>query len=385
MTDALPPRSSLGRGLSTIGVVVIGFEITRRFVLAELPVLLFMAAAASVVTWIALLFLTRRRLWLVVALLVVMVLSGGIAATSTDGVEIVPAAVAIAMAFRDLRIPIPTSLGVAALGLIAVPLGLLIVPQSLTSILSMEAGLLVALLAGQSRRQALLAERQARQLLEAALVAREEQARVGVLVARQHIAHDIHDVLAHSLGGLVIQLDAVDALLESGDAAGAAARVRDARALAADGLSEARRAVAALRDGPADADVAVAGDELVDGLQALLTAHRSLGGRAELSEWGERHEITAALGSALHRAVQEGMTNARKHAPGQPVMVRLDWGPGDVAVRIENPLVGGVTDVTGGGHGLVGMRERFAALPGGVATAAVESGAFVVRVGGGTA
>ena len=77
---------------------------------------------------------------------------------------------------------------------------------------------------------------------------REEKAQIELLAQRQSVARDIHDVLAHSLGGLVIQLDAVEALLESGDVDAARSRVADARALAASGLGEARRAVDALRD-----------------------------------------------------------------------------------------------------------------------------------------
>ncbi len=209
----------------------------------------------------------------------------------------------------------------------------------------------------------------------------EEQARTDVLAARTQIASDIHDVLAHSLGGLVIQLDAVDALLESGDARAAAGKVRDARALAAEGLGEARRAVAALSEPPAGVDEAVPGESVVADVTALVDSHRSLGGRAKLTQSGPRTAVSAPVAIALRRAVQEGLTNARKHAPGRPVTVALRWGPDTVELEISNPLGVGVgVAASGGGHGLVGMRERFAALPGGAVSAAAVSDSFVVTV-----
>src|SRR6185312_3428342 len=116
-------------------------------------------------------------------------------------------------------------------------------------------GLIVAILVGVSRRQARTGVARERALLE-------ERARTAALAERSRIARDIHDVLAHSLGGLVLQLDAVDALLESGKTAEAAGRVKAARGLAADGLDEARRAVDALRD-PDTADLAGAIEQLV--------------------------------------------------------------------------------------------------------------------------
>lgn len=385
MTDVLLPRSTFGRGLSSVGVAVVAFEDTRRFVVHDLALWMFVVAAISVLAWAAVVILTRRPGPVLLTLLSIMVVAGGISGAATDGVEVVAAAVGLLSVMREPKVPIMVAVGYAVAAAVAVGVGAIIVPFAVLGIISMEFGLAVAFLGGLSRRQFARSERQALRLRDAELLAREEQARIDVLAARQGIAHDIHDLLAHSLGGLVIQLDAVDALLEAGDTGAAAGRVRDARRLAADGLSEARRAVAALRDGPADDPVPVSGADLVDGMNALVAANRSLGGSVELVEAGPRHEVNGRLAAALHRATQEALTNARKHAPGQPVTIRLDWGAGDVALRVENAVVTGSTDTTGGGHGLVGMRERFAALPGGVATAAVESGLFVVRVGGRTA
>jgi signal transduction histidine kinase len=255
---------------------------------------------------------------------------------------------------------------------VLVIVGDVLAPISLLGVVALGAGLAVAFLGGLSRRQFLLADYRSRELIE-------EQARTDVLSARQQIAHDIHDVLAHSLGGLVIQLDAVDALLETGDTASATAKIHDARALAAEGLTEARRAVAALREPPAERRTRVPGQRVLEDVAELMNAHRSLGGKVELIESGTPQEISESLELALRRAVQEGLTNARKHAPGARVTLTLGWNDGGVTAVISNPLRPGVS-AGGGGHGLLGMRERFAKLPGGGVTSEVEAGNFVVSV-----
>jgi signal transduction histidine kinase len=89
--------------------------------------------------------------------------------------------------------------------------------------------------------------------------------------------------------------------------------------------------------------------------------------------------VSDSVELALRRAVQESLTNARKHAPGARVTLSLTWNDGDVAAVISNPLRPGVS-ASGGGHGLLGMRERFATLPGGAVTSGVEAGNFVVSV-----
>jgi signal transduction histidine kinase len=248
--------------------------------------------------------------------------------------------------------------------------GDILVPVGPLGAAGLEAGVVVAFLAGQSRRQYVLAEARSRELVE-------EQARADVLAARTQIASDIHDLLAHSLGGLVIQLDAVDALLDSGDADAAAAKVRDARLLAKEGLGEARRAVAALSSEDHVSDEQVSGEALIADITALIDSHRTLGGTVRLAERGHRAGVSAQLALALRRAVQEGLTNARKHAPGKPVTIALNWRADGVTVEISNPL--GIDPANeSDGHGLVGMRERFSALPGGAVTAEANGNRFVV-------
>jgi len=372
-------------GLSALGVAAVSLESIREFLNASIPVWVLVAILVGALAWSLLGFLPES--WHVVTYLClsVMVVGGGAGAAWTNGLGIVAVGVALVWAARRTGTPFVVAPALAMVGAVAVALGSVGAGSSVLGLLSLEAGLVVSFLVGLSRRQYLRTEAQSRELFEAAVAVREEQARADVLAARQHIAHDIHDVLAHSLGGLVIQLDAVDALLESGDVSGAAARVRESRALAAEGLGEARRAVDALREPPENPQLIVGADAVVGSLLPFLDSHRSLGGRVAFTETGPRHDVNEPLGAALRRALQEGLTNARKHAPGETVTVQLNWTPESVALSIENRLPKTKESAAGGGHGLTGMRERFAALPGGAATAEIEADRFVVRVEGATA
>jgi signal transduction histidine kinase len=422
-------RSWLSRALNLLGVAVVAF-FTWRDTMPRVDAWVMALVWVALACWVATILLPRRRTAVTSLVLTVMVLSGAMVTVPTNGVVVVVVAVGLVILVVDLARPLwhGLTLGIAAAAII--PISSLYSPVTPLGIVSVEAGVVVALLAGVSRRQFRASETQARQLLEERVAAREEQARATVLASRQQVARDIHDVLAHSLGGLVIQLDAVDALLEAGRSAEAAGRVRDARELAVSGLAEARRAVDALRDVGADdggglpgsradggradgsgaddggagilpRDLSTATDGLVDDLGALADAHRALGGTIEFEVWGASSAQTLAPDAveAVRRAFQEALTNARKHAPGRPVTASLRWAAdGALELRIENPVPVAVPSTTAtattgattaasaatttgpssGGHGLRGMAERFEAVRGGSVRARDEGGRFVV-------
>lgn len=367
--------------LNLLGAVAVGWSLLRTHA-GDRPVWVLVIALLAVAAWAVravLSFAGRRRAAL--ALSLVAAAAGASVAPATDGLAIVPAAVAVLYLIADPGWPAQLG-GAVASGCAAVAaIGAVAFGSPVPAVLGEMAGIVLAAFAGLSRRQFRTTEAQAALLRERDLAMREEAARVA-------IARDLHDVLAHSLGGLVIQLDAVDALLEAGDAGSARDRVVLARGLAADGLAEARRAVAALRDPdrpPADAVVAPA--EFRASLDVLVTAHRTLGGRAGLHVSGEPRPLTAVQATAVQRALQEALSNARKHAPGAPVDAGLDWQTGRVQLTVSSPLAGppaplsggAALATSGGGHGLQGMRERFEALPlGGAVTATVHDGRFTV-------
>ncbi len=363
------PDSStvLSRVLNLLGIGVVLFYFWRSF-LEGAPVWVAVVGSLSIAAWLAAIFLPRRALRSGGALAVVMVVGGSLAAVPTNGLMIVPVAVTIIRVVADRRRPLWFGISLAMIGAVAVAIGVFVTTLPALGLISIEGGLVIAGLVGISRRQYRAAEAQAREMLD-------EQAHAVALAQRQRVARDIHDVLAHSLGGLVIQLDAAEALLDAGRADDAAAHVHDARALAVSGLTEARRAVGALRDEEQSTpppDLTVAMDDLV-------RAHRSLGGTVELAVSGRPHELDGPGTTALSRALQESLTNARKHAPGAPVRVALRWRPHGVELEVENPLGRpGALATTGGGNGLSGMAERFGALPGSDFSAGERIGRFVV-------
>ena len=228
---------------------------------------------------------------------------------------------------------------------------------------------------GDARRSRRLALQRAQDLLVMTRRANTEQAHAAALAERGRIARDVHDVLAHSLSGLAIQLEAADALLSDGsDLDRAHTMVIRARRLARDGLSEVRRAVAALRE-----DVKPPEQTL-----AALTADY-----AEDTSWpasfevvgGPVPELAVETAQTLQRVTQEALTNARKHAPGAAVEVRLAVGADTITLTIENaasqapsaPLTN-----TGGGWGLVGLRERVGLVGGSVEAEPTAAGGFRV-------
>jgi signal transduction histidine kinase len=104
-----------------------------------------------------------------------------------------------------------------------------------------------------------------------------------------------------------------------------------------------------------------------------------------LTTTGTPRALDADQSAAFERALQEALSNARKHAPGEPVQALLAWSDDAVRLTVSNQLGDGpgpepgTLARSGGRHGLEGMRERFAALPaGGRVTAGVDGGRFIV-------
>ena len=191
---------------------------------------------------------------------------------------------------------------------------------------------------------------------------RAEQRRGDVLDERARIAREIHDVLAHSLGALGIQIQAAKAMLtDHGDVDRAVEALATAQRMAADGLTETRRAVHALR-----VDTLPLGQELA----AVVDTHRQrYHVPVTLETSGVARTLPPDAALALLRTAQEAMVNAAKHAPGQRVAVRLDYGENDVRLSVVNGLDGaGLCRVrppgSTGGYGLTGMRERLRLLNG---------------------
>jgi signal transduction histidine kinase len=187
---------------------------------------------------------------------------------------------------------------------------------------------------------------------------RQAEKAAAALAERARLSREMHDVLAHTLSGLVLHLEAL-ALRARRDSSPLVDGLERSHALARDGLREARDAVRALRGG---------GFGGVSGLPALVEEHkRSTDVPCSLVVEGSPRPLDAEAGMALYRGVQEALANARKHAVGAPVEVRLFWSDEEAALQVVTAATGVPhehLDRSGLGAGLQGLAER-AALVGG--------------------
>ena len=223
-------------------------------------------------------------------------------------------------------------------------------------------------------RRAYLAELEAR--AERLEREQEETARRAVAEEQARIARELHDVISHNVSVMVVQAAA------GGDVfATRPDRAREAlgsiETTGREALVELRRLLGVVRP---VADDAGAGLEPQPGLARLpeLIEHVSAAGlRVELAVAGEPRDLPAGVDLSAYRIVQEALTNTLKHARAESARVTIEYGDARLELEILDDGAGGA--VTGGGRGIIGMRER-AALLGGELTAAMRpSGGFAVR------
>jgi signal transduction histidine kinase len=183
-------------------------------------------------------------------------------------------------------------------------------------------------------------------------------------LARTELARELHDVLAHTLGALAVQLEAAEAVVDSGNVDKLRELLGRSRRLVADGIDEAASAVRALRDEPVP---------IAERLADLLA-----GDRIPLRVEGTPRALPPKAGLALYRATQEALTNARKHAPGAPTSVSLVFRPDATVVTVRNGAAKAAARGSGSGLGLQGMRERLE-LAGGTLDAAASPDGWTVE------
>jgi signal transduction histidine kinase len=207
--------------------------------------------------------------------------------------------------------------------------------------------------------------------------AREEQTRAAAVAERGRIAGELHDVLAHSLSGAAIQLQAARKLAEREHATPSLhAAIDRAGALVKDGLANARQAVGALR-----------GDELpgVSQLGSLVQSFRDdMHANVKLSIEGSARILPSDAGLALYRGAQEALTNVARYAPGAAIDIALRYEPDHTTLRVEDrsrlvagSQVGEGLPGVGGGRGLAGLRERVERIGGSVHAGPTDEGWLV--------
>jgi signal transduction histidine kinase len=222
----------------------------------------------------------------------------------------------------------------------------------------------------------------AERLLTELAASRAAEARAAGLAERQRLAREMHDVLAHSLSGLLLKLEGAR-MLAARDPADSRLpeTIDEAHRLAKSGLEEARRAIGALR-----------GDQMPgpDRLPELAEQFGQYGGiPCRLTVSGTEHPLGPDARLAVYRVAQEALTNIVKHAHPDRVEVRLAYLPDAIRLAVEDFAVcatAGAADAGdgarpgsagGGGYGLTGMRERAELLGGALRAGPTDTGFLV--------
>jgi signal transduction histidine kinase len=201
--------------------------------------------------------------------------------------------------------------------------------------------------------------------------ARAEQS--AVAEERARIARELHDVIGHEVSVIALQADAAAAALRSSPER-AAAPVAAIRAAAGTALTEMRRAVGLLRDVGEDDRHPQPG--LAD-IPDLVAATQEAGTPVACDLRPPDVPLSPGLQLTVYRLVQEALTNARRHAPGSTVRVCVHGRESELCVEVVSSG-GRVARDPGGGHGLIGMRERVRMHGGALMTGPADDG-FAVR------
>ncbi len=211
------------------------------------------------------------------------------------------------------------------------------------------------------------ASARAQEVLQRTAEAQRANEEAAALAERARLARELHDVLAHTLSGLTLQLEAARLLARRTDTdTRVIEQLELAHRSARVGVDEGKRAIAALRGEP------LVG---VGHIRPLVdTFARDSGIATSLEITGTARPLAPEAELALFRTVQESLSNVRKHAPqSTSVAVTLEWEPDAVRARIRN-IGTAPPPALGRGFGLEGMSERAASLGGRCASGPTADG-----------
>jgi signal transduction histidine kinase len=250
-------------------------------------------------------------------------------------------------------------------GVVASVLAVVVTGHPIGVVGGAASGAVAGLAVGMGRRQSQERVRQEAELALARQRSDVEHERAEVLTERNRIAREVHDVLAHTLGALAVQMEAVGSMIaDNANPTDVHHAVARSRRLVTEGLEETRRAVRVLRDEPID---------VAEQLQSLADEG------VAFHVVGLARPLPPATGLALVRITQEAVTNAHKHASGAPVRVILTFTAAGAELVIDNDAASASElAATGAGYGLQGMRERIE-LVGGTLVASPHKNGWRVR------
>jgi signal transduction histidine kinase len=296
---------------------------------------------------------------------------------------------AAAFLLGNLRDDRQAGIGLAiVLGCIVVVVSNIPGPQSASDLIFIPLRFVVAWVAGYALRQRAeqaeaaemrmtLAEREREAAeMRATLAEREREAaaRIAVAEERARIARELHDIVAHAMSVMVLQVGAVrhklpPTLEEDRDALG---RVEEAGRTA---LAEMRRLLGAMRS---DGDGVELGPQPgLDALDSLVKDVVHAGLQVQLHVEGESYAVPRAIDLSAYRIVQEGLTNALKHAHASHADVTVRYRPDQLEVQVADDGKGPAI-TNGHGHGLVGIRERAKIYGGTMSAGAAPAGGFIL-------
>jgi signal transduction histidine kinase len=189
---------------------------------------------------------------------------------------------------------------------------------------------------------------------------RSHEAAEALARERARISRDVHDVVAHSIGLMVVQLGAADSVLER-DADAARSSIRAAREVGKHALTELRNVLSLLQDDDVPTRAVIG----LSGLAALTAEMAKAGVRVEVRVLGRPRDLPPGLDQTAYRVVQESLTNVLKHASSRAADVVLDWGESELTLTVRS--MGGDAhsghpddrwNLPGSGRGLAGMQAR---------------------------
>jgi signal transduction histidine kinase len=207
----------------------------------------------------------------------------------------------------------------------------------------------------------------------------ESERRLAAAEERGRIARDLHDSAGHAINTILVHAG-MGRLQTERDPESARGAFQTIEELARETVGEIDQMVRVLReDGAApEADGEVEPPPGLAALDGLVRRHAAAGMRVTTAIRGERRPLPPAVDRAAYRILQEALTNAARHGGGR-AEVEVSFGPSALEVGVVNPLSPDrAVRGTGGGHGMIGMRER-AALLGGTLEAGARSGRFELR------
>jgi signal transduction histidine kinase len=225
---------------------------------------------------------------------------------------------------------------------------------------------------GMRSRQA-----QTRALESEAEALRRERETVGIEAAaeeRRRIARELHDIISHSLGVMVLQAGAAEQVLERDPT-----RARDAlKSIRSSGIAAIAEMGALLGLVRGDAEASREPQPTLADIAVLVATTRATGLAVDLTIDGDRRALPAALELSAYRIVQEGLTNALKHAGPVPTHVIVSYRTDELAIEVTDE--GGSTgDGLGSGRGLAGIRERVTVFGGRLQAGPRPSGGWTLR------